>query len=87
MSQDLFTPSFAFIFHQDLVLIKGKSGHCAKASSERSEICSSESMCENDVSWSLNHSHNLNPMNPGIVILTYVHDISKEKKSIDGRTW
>lgn len=83
LSQDLLPPSVAFIFfHQDLVLMRGRLDHCAKPSSERSEMCGGQSMRENDVSCSLNHSQNLNPMNPGIVILKYARDISHEKNQL-----
>lgn len=45
-------------------------------------MCAGQSMCENDDSCSLNHSQNLNPMNPRIVILKYARDISKEKNQL-----
>lgn len=47
----------------------------------RSGLCGGQSMCDNDVSCSLNH--NFSPLHPG---MEYVHAI-KGKKSINGITW
>lgn len=83
MSPHLTLTRVALISHQHLALgtrsdlcVKSSSAHPEDSQGFRSGLSGGECMCENDVTYSLNHR--LSPMTPGGVVLERAH-VREEK--------